>query len=59
MAQMKENFENEVSIKGVSSDMMALMMDFIYTCKLRLNIENGFGLLAAYEQLQIPYKSEY
>ncbi|XP_076817548.1 kelch-like protein 38 isoform X2 [Clavelina lepadiformis] len=56
---MKEKYEPEVSIKGLSSEIMDLIMDFIYTCKINLTNENVFELLAASEQLQIPYIKDY
>ncbi|XP_076817543.1 kelch-like protein 12 [Clavelina lepadiformis] len=58
-SEMKEKLENEVSIKGVSSDIMDLIMEFIYTCKITLTTDNAFDVLAASEQLQIPHIKDY
>ncbi|XP_076817549.1 kelch-like protein 12 [Clavelina lepadiformis] len=58
-SEMKKKLENEVSIKGVSSDIMDLIMEFIYTCKITLTTDNVFDVLAGSEQLQIPYVKEY
>ncbi|XP_076817545.1 kelch-like protein 12 [Clavelina lepadiformis] len=52
--EMKEKFEKEVSINGLSSDIMGAIIEFMYTCEINLTKENVFELLAASEQLQIP-----
>jgi len=52
-SKMKENYESKATIKTVSPEIMATILDYIYTSNLEITDENVYDLLCASDYLQM------
>ena len=57
--EMKEKYENSVTIHNISTKSMQAIMDFIYTGKIVINNENVMGLLSGADYLFVDEVKQY
>ena len=53
---MRERHESTADIKGVSVETMTMILEFIYSEKIILSVENVWDLYVAADYMQIPCK---
>jgi len=51
--QMKEKYQNVVEIKGISSDIFQLIVDYVYSGTAKINDETVFDMMAASDYLDM------
>ena len=56
--KMKERYENEAVIKGVTKEVFEAILDLIYMGSVTLNMENVFGIIEAAHYMDLPYVKE-
>jgi len=56
--EMKERYDNEAVMKGISKEVFEAILDFIYTGSITLNMENVFGIIEAVHYMDLPYLKE-
>ena len=56
--EMKERYDNEAVIKGISKEVFEAILDLIYTGSVVLNMENVFGIIEAAHYMDLPYIKE-
>ena len=56
--EMKEKHDNKAVIRGVRQKVFEAILDFIYTSKISLTMENVFGIMAAAHYMDLPYVKE-
>ena len=57
--EMKERYDNEAVIKGVSKEVFEAILDLIYAGSVTLNMENVFGIIEAAHYMDFPYVKNY
>jgi len=50
---MDEKYQEVIEIKGVSPEVFEMILNFIYTSKIRISYDNVFALFAAADYLTI------
>ena len=56
--EMKEKHDNKAVIRGVRQEVFEAILDFIYTSKISLTMENVFEIMAAAHYMDLPYVKE-
>ena len=56
--EMKERYDNEAVIRGVSKEVFEAILNLIYTGSVTLNMENVFGIIEAAHYMDLPYVKE-